>query len=153
LTWKPFTGPDGPKSDALSAGQDSLGNQIYIGRGLVNGVLSPGRLLIEPIGSKPAGLYTESNKTEAYISSGIEYYVKDPNCNYQWVLSSNGTTVDNAIKVFGPIKNYYVGRVFDKGSLQLGKVLLTRALYYPPNNTIYTNYEVLVCNGKSFNHS
>ena len=82
--WKPFNGAEGAKMDAFSAGLDSQGKEIYVGRGTFNSLLSPGRLLLEDNGSKTAGLYIEFSSVERKITSNIEYYVKNPSCDYKW---------------------------------------------------------------------
>ena len=109
---------------------DSQGKEIYVGRGTFNSIVNPGRLLLEDNGSKTAGLYIESSGVERILTSNIEYYVKNPSCDYKWVTSSGGKTVPNAIKVVNPTKTYYVARVFAQNTLLVGKVLVGNRFYY-----------------------
>ena len=144
--WKSFNGFQTSYENALSAGQDLQGNEMYIGRGMNLGVLTPGRILFEAFGNKQAGLYIEAQKTERLITSNVEYYSKNQSCVNKWVPSSNGQAVGNAVEVFG-VKKYYIGRVVARGSLQLGKVVLGSRLFYAPDG-VASSYEVLVCNRK-----
>ena len=50
--WKLFTSLVNVKANGVSAGLDSLGNEVYIGRGTVNGYLTPGRIIVETVGNK-----------------------------------------------------------------------------------------------------
>lgn len=149
--WKAFNSGNGIPSDAFLAGVDSNNKQIYIGRGVFNGVLIPGRIWFQNYINRSVGLYVEQNKVELYSLSGVEYYVNDPNCNYNWVSSKNGLLIANAVNVTSS-KAYYIGRIFFQGTLQVGKVLLKNAMYFAPNYSSYT-YEVLVCNRKSNQNS
>ena len=128
------------------AGEDSNDNDIFIGQATFNGVLTPGRFLIESIGSNPVGLYAELNGKEVYTATNDEYLFINSSCDYQWVKSENGSTVPFAIKVVGS-KTYYIGRVFAQGTLNVGKILLKNRMYYSYNGLGYTarSYEVLVC--------
>ena len=144
--FKPFTTIE-EADDVFLAGQDSNGNDIYVGQATISGVRTPGRYLIEPMGSKPAGLYAEFGGKENYTSiANSEYLFLNPNCDYQWVKSENGSTVPFGIKVVSS-KTYYIGRVFAQSSLNVGKVLLKNRMYYSSNEVGYStrSYEVLVC--------
>ena len=143
--WIPFNNTQVSNHNALSAGQDSQGNEIYIGRGMNINILTPGRISFEAFGNKQTGLYIESNKTERLITINVEYYANNRSCDYKWVPSSGGKVVVNAVGVFG-VKKYYIGRVVARGSLQLGKVALGSKLFYAPDG-VASSYEVLVCNG------
>ena len=128
------------------AGQDSNGNEIYVGLATFSGVLTPGRFFLESIGSKPAGLYAEFNGMEVYGSTNVEYLYTSMECDFQWEQSENGTAVPFAVKVVGT-KTYFIGRVFAQGSLNVGKVLIKNRLYYSSNGVGYAarSYEILVC--------
>lgn len=141
--WKPFKGLAGLKLDAFSAGLDALGNNIYIGRGKFNGVLTPGQLLLEQTGKTRAGLYVMVNSTQYRISSNIEYYSVDPSCDYQWISSMNGNVVENAVEV-DATKKFYIGRVLVKGSYHVGTVVVKSKMFYLPRFSA-NKYEVLVC--------
>ena len=144
--WKSFSDPVAAKNDAFTAGIDSQGNRIYVGRGIWNNMLTPGRLFVETVGSNAAGLYVEFGAAERKITTNIEYYVNNPSCAYKWVVSSNGAVVANAVQVVGT-KTYYIGRVYDQNTLNVGKVLPGSKLFYGNNGLGFfkTAYEVLVC--------
>jgi hypothetical protein len=142
--WKRWDNVKQVKSDAFSAGTDSSGNEIYIGRGLFKGILTPGRMRFQDSPGKPAGVYTKQGKLDSHCASGVEYLTINPKCTYQWVPSSFGKFVKNAVITGSGRKIYYVGRVTSEGSLQIGQVLFKDKMYYPPSNKA-TSYEVLVC--------
>ena len=129
----------------MSAAVDSMGNEIYIGRGPVDGIVMPGPLFIQNSGNKLAGLYVEYLRLERRLTTNIEYYSINPMCDYKWLPSSNGTKVINAI-IANPNK-YYVGRVKVDGLYQIGKVLLNRKLFYGKGFS-RSSYEVLTCDSK-----
>ena len=148
MDWQPFSDVETIKIYGLSAGLDSLGNEIYIGRGTYSGYLTPGRLVPQTVGTRTPGVYVEFNGLERQITTNIEYYAKNLTCNYKWVASSNGAIVANAISFLSfDSTTYYVGRVIAGGSLHLGKVLVTLNMIYE-NGTIASSYEVLVCERK-----
>ena len=151
--WSSYSDPSGPISNGLSAGLDSLGNEIYIGRGTFNGYLTPGRLAIKTVCTKTPGVYVEFDGIERQITTNIEYYAKNPKCNYKWVPSSNGATVSNAIMI-QTINSvtYYVGRVLAGGSLHVGKVFLNYKMIYE-SGLVTSTYEVLVCESNKFSTS
>lgn len=136
----------------MSAGLDSEGKEIYIGRGVVNSFVTPGRLLIEDDGEKKAGVYVELSLEEHLITTKIEYYARNSICNYKWVPSSNGEIVTNAVETQAVSESiiYYVGRVSANGSLHVGKVLVSQQMYYGSNGKAYeaASYEVLICERK-----
>ena len=129
--------------DAFSAGLDAHGNNLYIGRGKFKGVLTPGQLLTEKTGKNRAGLYVMVNSVQHHILSSIEYYSVDPRCDYQWVSSTYGHIVENAVEVDATTK-FYVGRVLVKGSYHVGTVVVKAKMFYPPHYQT-KKYEVLVC--------
>jgi hypothetical protein len=145
--WKPnsFQDTSSIKSEGLSAGLDAQGKECYIGRGTAVTYLSPGRLLIEDDGNRKAGLYVESNGSEYYVTSNVEYLVKDPKCNYKWVPSSNGDPVANAIEFTSNLR-FYVGRVSNGNSVEVGKVVVEQGggMNYGNGKLTYS-YEVLIC--------
>lgn len=136
--------------DGLTAGKDADGNEIYIGRGDVDGWLTPGKLLAKETEKSKAGLYVELGWEEHLITSDLEYYAKNPDCNYTWVPSADGWAVANAVETISHPVIYYVGKAFEHGSTQVGKVFLYRGMYYTFNGTAQktTSYEVLVCERK-----
>lgn len=141
IDWKPFNGPKGPQTDGLSAGQDDQGRECYIGRGTYQRQLAPGKLLIEG----DVGLYIEHSHNEHRITSNVEYYAKEPTCNYKWVPSSKGEAVVNAVQYNGTTHIFYVGRTFASNSMEVGKIHLGEPrLHYGKGHQIEL-YEVLVC--------
>ena len=133
---------------------DSQGREIYIGRGYFNNVLNPGRLFIEDVVNKTAGLYIEHSSLEQKVPPYVEYYARSPKCFYKWVTSWNGLVVVNAIQ-FNKTKPFYVARVFAQGSLHVGKVLVGSRMFYGFNGIGYstTRYEVLVCDSENENQN
>ena len=131
--------------DGISAGLFADGKDSYVGRGTVNGQLAPGTLLIEDSISRKAGLYMEYGQVENFITSDVEYYVKNPVCNYEWIASSNGETIVNAIAHKSDGFTFYVGRIFDENSWYVGKILIEHQVMYFGNGKQTASYEVLVC--------
>lgn len=146
LGWKPFNGAASLRLKGLSAGQDSLGQEVYIGRGYYRDELAPGKLLIDaPTAYRGVGLYVENSRAEQFITSNKEYFEKEPTCEYKWVASSNGQRVTNAIEYTTHQFTFYVGRVFAQGSVEVGKVpSSTKTMYYGKGHQI-NSYEVLTC--------
>lgn len=143
--WKPFEGPEGPKSGGLSAGTDKFGNEVFIGRGYYRDHYAPGKLIVTQTEEYKIGLYVENSVAEQYISNNIEYYEEEPDCNYDWVKSSNGQIVANAVQYTTNQCTFYVGRVFTSNSVEIGKIpLATRTMYYGKGHRTNT-YEVLIC--------
>ena len=141
---------EGIKSDAFSAGEDSEGNELYIGRGYFYETSAPGRLLFEDTVTKSAGLYVEFRNKEHQVVSDIEYLALNPACTYRWVASSSGDIVSNAIEITS-VKTSYIGRKFALGSMHVGKVLLGSRMFFGLDGIGYSTntYEVLVCDGKN----
>jgi hypothetical protein len=109
--------------------------------------LTPGRLQLQDEGSRKAGVYIELNSGEFVITSNLEYYAKNPNCNYKWIPSENGKPVVDAVETVSGTVIYYIGRTFAYGSLQVGKVFVSRGMFYTHNGRGYKvlTYEVLIC--------
>ena len=106
-------------------------------------------MFFENTENKAAGLYIEFRTTEQQVVSDIEYYAMNPACIYQWVASSSGNVVANAIQITS-VKSFYIGRKFALGSMQVGKVLLGSRMFFGLNGTGYSvnTYEVLTCGGE-----
>lgn len=143
--WKPFNGPSGPSAEGISAGLFSDGKESYVGRGTYNGHLAPGTLLIEDAINRTAGLYIEYGGIERYLTSNVEYYAKSPECNYNWIASSDGKTVANAISYKSDGFTMYVGRIFAESSWFVGKVPIETHIIYYGQGKVSPTYEVLVC--------
>lgn len=147
--WKPYTGPSGPLADGISAGLNEFSKQSFVGRGTVQGQLAPAKLMIEATDVYGAGLYFEHSHIEHYLTTGIEYYAKEDDCNYKWVPSTGGEIVPNAIQFRSSPYTFYVGRTNSFNSIQVGKVTLEHhVMYYGYGGKGHStpNYEVLVCN-------
>jgi hypothetical protein len=132
----------------ISAGKNNLGKSCYIGRGLHNRQMVPGRLMVEPTQSAAVGLYIEYALKEHFLTSNIEFYAKEPNCNYKWIPSSNGQDVTNAVQFKNDSYTFYMGRAFLHGSTQVGKVVLDhRVMYFAFGGKGFATatYEVLTC--------
>lgn len=143
--WKPFNGPSGPLVDGISAGLFVDGKDSYVGRGTVYGQLAPGTLLIEDSIVRKAGLYIEHSYINHLITLNVEYYAKNPACNYKWVESSNGQTIFNAVNYNSDGYTMYVGRIFDDDSWHVGKVPIETGIIYYGEGKSSARYEVLVC--------
>jgi hypothetical protein len=124
LDWRTFNDPSLAAKLGISAGKNHLGKNCFIGRGILNRQLTPGRLMIEPTQSSAAGLYVEFALKEHLLTSNVEFYAKEANCNYKWIPSSNGQDVTNAIQFKNDSYTFYIGRAFLQGSTQVGKVVL-----------------------------
>lgn len=145
--WRSYSHPCLPARDGISAGLNEFGRHSYVGRGTYEGQLAPGKLMTEPNGYA-AGLYFAYGDNEIVITSEVEYYAKEPPCDYRWVPSSNGQIVSNAIQLTSHPYTFYVGRIHTFDSIQVGKVTLEhRVMYYAFNGRSHrtANYEVLTC--------
>lgn len=148
IEWKAFSDPNEPARDGISAGLNQHGKDCFVGRATYNRQLAPGKLMIEPMKAYAAGLYFEYGHKEHLITSGVEYYAKEPTCDYKWVPSSNGQVVRNAVEFTSSSYTFYVGRAFLQGSTQVGKVTLEhRVMYYAfaGKGHATASYEVLIC--------
>jgi hypothetical protein len=152
-TWKSFNQSQDAIADGLSAGKDAEGNDVYIGRGTVDGWLTPGKLVLKDSGTEKAGVHVELGLEDNLITSDFEYYAKNQNCNYSWVPSDYGWAVANAVETITRDLLYYVGRAFQHGSVQVGKVFLYKGMFYAFNGTGHEAkpYEVLICERKKLN--
>jgi hypothetical protein len=115
-----------------------------------DGWLTPGKLSLKDIDNYQASLFIELGWEEIIIHSNFEYYTMNPDCNYTWVPSSNGWAVANAVETISHPNIYYIGRSFEHGSVQVGKVFLYKGMFYAFNGSAHeaTSYEVLVCERK-----
>lgn len=104
--------------------------------------------MIEASGTSGVGVYVEFNYQEHFLTSNIEYYAKDENCNYKWVPSSKGEHLKDAVEYKSGPYTFYMGRAFLHGSMQVGKVTLEAGtMYYAfggKHNKV-DSYEVLIC--------
>lgn len=125
---------------------------VFVGRGTIDNKQSAiGKLMVEATSSYRVGLYIGFYDKERLITSGIEYYAKEPDCKYEWVPTSNGQKVPDAIAFTSDGYTFYVGRTHTFGSIQIGKVTLEmNVMFYGWNGKEYkaTIYEVLVCKSK-----
>ena len=145
--WVNVTTPDIIRTNGVLAGHDG-GQEVYVGKAFyTNGQSEPGKLTLDPI---PTVRYGNSNIAHT-STSNIKFLNKDPNCNYQWVESSHGVDVPDAILVPQISMNLLIARLNIHGGTQVGKVGRP-----PPVNRMYYGYgdkqlesinyyEVLVC--------
>jgi Protein of unknown function (DUF3421) len=127
---------------------NQYGKESYVGRGTYNGQLAPGKLMIEPTKAYAAGLFFEFGLKEHLLTTGVEYYAKEPTCDYKWIPSANAHVVPNAVQFTSSSYTFYVGRAFLQGSTQVGKVMLEhRVMYFAFGGKGHAtaSYEVLVC--------
>lgn len=142
--WKPYNDPSGPQLEGISAGKFE-GVECYVGRGSYMWQLAPGSLFVEDSKTHSAGFYMEYSSEEKHITSGFEYFAKEPSCSYKWVKSSDGKIIQNAIQYSSNGELFYVGRVFTNDSWLVGKVSLKwNKMHYGKGSEV-TSYEVLVC--------
>lgn len=95
------------------------------------------------------GLYFPYDVTDFHLTTNLQYYAKEPTCDYQWKSSSHGRRVENAIQIKSNSYTYYVGRIYAFNSYHVGKVTLEhKTIYYGYNGKTKSSatYEVLVCN-------
>lgn len=148
VEWKQYDGPSGPMKDGFKAGLTEDGKDIYIGRSIYDGEKAPAKLLIESTAEYNAGLYFPYGGLEYHITENLEYYAKEPTCDYKWVKSSFGGVVSNAVEYDYSLKKFYIGRSSDK---KIGKVvLLYKKMYFSHEGKEYERdfYDVLVCDEK-----
>lgn len=102
----------------------------------------------------PYGLYHPSDWRINRVLDAAEYLVKNDSQNYEWVPSSNGNEVINAvIPGHTPGKRmYYIGRIRQNGYTYLGKVFGKwdggEGIFYENGSDQEinaSNYEVLTC--------
>lgn len=134
-----------PVHKLISGGLNENGDEIYVGRGTVKGQTAANNLIIS---GPRAGLYFPHSRTVHHLTTGIEYFEREADCDYQWVASSDGKVVASAIQIDSPPYTFYVGRVFAHNSYHIGKTTLEhKVTYYSYAGTEpdTPNYEVLVC--------
>lgn len=147
--WKIYNVGSGAPPDGISAGVDELMKRAFVGRGTVEKKQSSiGKLMVEATSLYGMGMYTGYGGKEYHITSGIEYYAKEPDCKYEWVLSSNGQQVPDAVGFTSDGYSFYVGRTHTFGSIEIGKVTLElKIMLYGWGGKEHkaSVYEVLVC--------
>ncbi|CAO1428337.1 unnamed protein product [Diamesa hyperborea] len=114
-TWEPSSVHSPPPFNAVSAGHDSDGTPIFVGRALEGFTTIPAKVMP----SKQA-CYVSFNGQEIFKPS-FEYLVGE---GFEWVGSSSGHVPDNAVlsgneQTGEPL---YVGRAHHDGSLTPGKI-------------------------------
>ncbi|XP_029035591.1 natterin-3-like [Osmia bicornis bicornis] len=140
--WVHRNARQGVPDTAVSAGHDSDGTTIYVGRAYHEGDMLPAKVIPE--------------KNIAYVCyEGKEYGKHDfevlCRSEFSWEVCSNGSVPSNAV-VAGQTSGgepLYVGRVFHDGSQTVGKVHPTHGCLYIPyagTELSFQEYEVLVNN-------
>jgi hypothetical protein len=141
--------PAGPIYRGISAGLFE-GKECYVGRGeyIVNeerSQLAPGMLLIENTKTHLAGFYMEYDRDERKITENVEYYAKEPDCDYKWVFAAHGSNVSNAIQFKSGVETFSVGRITKSdGSIIVGKVGQWKKIHFGKGEES-AYYEVLTC--------
>lgn len=136
--WVPSSGSSIPPN-AIHAGQDSDGDQIFVGRAYHDGDLLPAKVIV--------------NKAIAYVSHGGMEHTKHQfeilcGTNYRWLPSGNGQVPPNAVEG-GRTSNgevLYIGRSHHCGSLTPGKIQSSHQCLYIPyggQEVRLPTYEVL----------
>ncbi|XP_055371659.1 uncharacterized protein LOC129605757 isoform X2 [Condylostylus longicornis] len=138
LTWMPSSGSMLP-ANAIHAGHDSDGDQIYVGRAYHDGDLLPAKVIF--------------NKNCAYVCHGGNEHVKHQfeilcGTSYRWLPASNGHVPPNSVEG-GRTSNgeqLYIGRGHHCGSLTPGKIHPSHQCLYIPyggQEIRLSSYEVL----------
>lgn len=96
------------------------------------------------------GMYYNYGGTEHFTNVSIEFLVKSANYSYEWIASSNGTFVPNAVVVNRPrSSSQYIGRIVVNGITFIGSVVtIIGGMYYVDKSgkeKFTSSYEILVC--------
>lgn len=139
-SWEPSSVHSPPPFNAVSAGHDSDGTPIYIGRALEGFTNIPAKV----IPSKQA-CYVSFDGQEMF-KPNFDYLVGD---GFEWVGSSSGHVPDNAVLAGNDQSGepHYVGRAHHAGSLTPGKIHQThQCIYiaYGGMEIAIRDYEVLI---------
>ncbi|KAJ6643999.1 hypothetical protein Bhyg_03294, partial [Pseudolycoriella hygida] len=139
-TWKKYTGNTTTEFDGLEAGLFKPGIKAYVGRGIFDSQFVPGRFQIE----EPTGLYHPSAWSVHRIIDSAEYLALNSSQSYEWVDSSDGHIVENAV-----IPGHTPGRTVHGEWLTPGGQ--GNAHYENGDNeeVATQNYQVLTCRLKS----
>lgn len=120
--WRDYKG-EIPR-DALAAGLDKEGNELYVGQVLYRGYLIPGR--INGTDKKIYFIYDTEQSVTVYIKILCTQHPE----NYQWILTSSEEFSHLAHKNLMPEGGYqlnyevYIGRLTLYGETHVGKVLV-----------------------------
>lgn len=140
-SWAPSNVQSALPQDALYAGSDSDGTQIFVGRSFFQGDQLPCKII--------------PNKNAAYVSfDGGEHFVEtyEVLCGqgFEWVPSADGIIPEGAFEA-GYCRSgeqLFVGRTHFQGSLTPGKIHRSHGCLYIPFGgreiKIESNYEVLI---------
>lgn len=123
------------------------GEEAYIGFATFNRQSAPAELVLS---DQYYGLYFPWGAKVYHITENIQYYAKEPNCEYKWISSSSGQNVHKAIKNSSPDGyTFYIGRTAAHNTWHVGKVTLEHKVLYYGHNMLTqktAHYEVLICN-------
>jgi hypothetical protein len=93
----------------------------------------------------------EYGYAENRVTRSVEYYAKQPECNYKWVESAYGNDVKNAIEFYDKEEQFYVGRISSERGVLVGKVSNKWKKIHYGRGIESFNYEVLTCNPRQVN--
>ena len=146
--WETYNNDDAPSKNGISAGKNHLGEQIYVGSAIYSNEKAPAELVVD---GENRGIHFSYGGKVHHLTSDLKYYVKENTCDYQWVSSSNGEIVENAIDTKDSYENvkFYAGRIYDHDSYHVGKVSFAYKDFfygYKGVEKSSNTYEVLVCN-------
>ncbi|KAG5676535.1 hypothetical protein PVAND_006361 [Polypedilum vanderplanki] len=151
--WKKYKLDSAPTTDGFAIGTYKDNIISYIGRGtskcINNCDYEIGRIQINPQSS--AGVYYIDYflKTEKFDNLTAEYLVKNPNYTYNWIPSSNGMQVKNALEIQKEGNfPFYIGITKINDNIFIGKVKPGEGLFYTDLNgnlSITSSYQVLTC--------
>ncbi|KAG5669109.1 hypothetical protein PVAND_017006 [Polypedilum vanderplanki] len=146
--FRKFIGDNAPMIDGVSAGFYDANTESFIGRVRVFNTYQPGRIV-----ANTAGIFYTYHGIERFSNESVEYLVRNPNYNYEWTPSANGTVVINAVTLNIPrSSSQYVGRIHVGNYCRIGAVVrIMGGLFYGDDHGSeeFTNqYEVLTCKTK-----
>jgi Protein of unknown function (DUF3421) len=98
-------------------------------------------------------MFYVSDDEERFATASIEYMISNPKHSYNWMRSSDGSSVQHAL-VLQEVDNwpFYWGKFEDDGQVYVGKVLPHMGLQYADQNGVVKvtrHYDVLTCTSTS----
>ncbi|KAG5671056.1 hypothetical protein PVAND_001274 [Polypedilum vanderplanki] len=149
--WKKYIGDNAPLVDGFPVSIYNTDTGSYIGRGTrkcINGCdYGLGKIQV----TSPAGVYYLDDMTATQVFDNItaEYLVKNTSYTYEWVQSTNGVKVENALEVHKEgHRPFYIGITKYNYKVYIGKVRPGEGLYFiDPNGKqkVTSSYNVLTC--------
>lgn len=142
--WQSYTGNDDPHQLGIAAGFFKPNIMSYIGRGIFESRVVPGRLQT----TEPVGLYYPANWKINHITDNVEFLLDNSTQTYAWVEAFNGREVENAIVVGVKEKRSNIVRIEKEDFVYMGKTHLNANAHYEDENDMEVpikQYQVLTC--------